>query len=170
MDTQIRELRVALTEWFGARAPREKALLVAGGALLMAVLVYTILWQPASDGAASIDASLPLLEGQLADMQMQADRARQLKGAAALSTPSGPALRDALSNSLVEAGIANPQLTVLGKSVQVDAKAVSFNTWMTWLDDVRRTRHVRVVGTHVTAQEQPGRVSVSVTLEPASGS
>jgi general secretion pathway protein M len=167
MDTQIRAIKAALTAWLEARAPREKLLLGAGGGLLMAMLIYSVLWAPAWDGRARITAELPELETQLADVRMQAEEARRLKGAAAIRPPSGIALRDALAASLGQAGIADPQLSVLGKGVQVNAKNAPFSAWMTWLNDVRETDHLRVVNAHAAGDVLPGHATVSVTLEPA---
>jgi general secretion pathway protein M len=168
MDTQARAIKAALTEWFEARVPREKQLLIVGGTLVVLALIYNVLWAPAWDGCAQIKANLPLLEAQLAEVQMQVDEAHRLKGMAAIRAPAGVALRDALSTSLTQAGIPQPQFTSLGKGVQVDAKNVPFGTWMTWLDEVRRTDHVRVVNAHATREAQEGFATVSATLQPAS--
>lgn len=167
MDAQARVVRDALTEWYAARAPREKRLLQVGGTLVLAALVYNVLWAPAWDGRARIAASLPLLEVQLADVRRQVDEAHRLKAAAAVRAPTGVALRDALAASLAQAGIAEPKFTVLGHGVQVDAKNVPFGAWMAWLDDVRRTEHVRVASAHATSEAQPGHATVSVMLQPA---
>ena len=167
MESQVRAIKTALTEWFEARAPREKLLIGVGGALLMAALIYNVLWAPAWDDRATMSADLPELEAQLADVQLQADEARRLKGAAAIRAPSGIALRDALAASLAQAGIPEPQLTMLGKGVQVDAKNAPFGAWMTWLNDVREADHLRVVDAHAAGDVQPGRATVSVTLQPA---
>ncbi|MBC8750755.1 MULTISPECIES: type II secretion system protein GspM [Paraburkholderia] len=167
MDGQIRAVRAALTEWFEVRAPREKKLLLVGGVLVALALVYNVLWEPAYDGRAQIVAKLPLLEAQLADVQLQIDEARRLKAAAAVRPPAGIALREALGASLAQAGVAKAQLTVLGKGVQVDAKAVSFAVWMAWLDQVRREQHVRVINAHASAEAKQGQATVSATLQPA---
>jgi general secretion pathway protein M len=168
MDTKAHAIKTALTEWFEARALREKQWLIVGGTLIVLALIYNILWAPAWDGSAQIRSSLPRLEGQLVDVQMQVDQARRLKGAAAIRAPTGIALRDALGTSLAQAGIPQAQFIVLGKGVQVDAKNAPFGAWMAWLDEVRRADHVRVVNAHATGDAQAGHATVSVTLQPAS--
>jgi general secretion pathway protein M len=169
MDAQVRAAWAALKEWFGARAPREQRLLVGAAIVFMAVLIYSALWEPAFDGRAQIAANLPQLEIQLAEVRAEAEQVRRLRGAAAVRSPAGAGLRDALSASLLTAGVANAQWTVIGKGVQVDVKGAPFNAWMTWLDTVRRTAHVRVVNIHVTADAQLGHATVSATLQPAAG-
>ncbi|CAB3749212.1 type II secretion system protein GspM [Paraburkholderia humisilvae] len=166
MVNQIRAALIPLKSWFDARPPRERKLLLAGGAVAAAALVYNALWEPAFEGRAQIAASLPQLEAQLADIRMQVDEARHLKAAAAQRAPTGAALRDALDASLAQTGIANAQLTVLGKGVQIDAKAVPFATWMTWLDQVRKEDHVRAINLRASAEDKPGLVTISATLQP----
>lgn len=169
MDAQIRAAWAALKAWFGARAPREQRLLAGAAIVLVLALVYSLFWEPAVDGRAQIAASLPQLEAQLAEVRMQAEQVRHLRGTAAVGAPHGAGLREALSASLVTAGVANAQLTVIGSGVQVEVKAAPFGAWMSWLDTVRRTAHVRVVSAHATADAQQGHATVSATLQPAAG-
>jgi general secretion pathway protein M len=68
----------------------------------------------------------------------------------------------------VQAGIPEPQVTTLGKGVQVDAKNAPFGVWMTWLDSVRHDDHVRVVNAHVIADAKVGQATISATLQPTS--
>jgi general secretion pathway protein M len=166
MVNQIRTASAALKTWFEARAPREQKLLLAGSTVLAIALIYNVLWEPAFEGHAKIAANLPQLEAQLADIRTQVDEAHRLKAAAAQRSPTGAALRDALNASLLQAGIANAQLAVLGKGVQVDAKSVPFSTWMSWLDQVRRDDHVRAINVRASAEDKPGLVTISATLQP----
>lgn len=168
MGNQIRAIHSALTEWVEARAPREKRLLGAGGALLAVALIYSVLWAPAWNECERIQASLPLLQAQVAQVQAQLEEVRHVKGDAAPQAPQGPALRDALAESIAQAGIPTPQFTVVGQGVQVDAKNVSFAAWMSWLDEIRRTDRARVVSAHATGELQAGHATVSVTVQPAS--
>ncbi|WP_114814328.1 type II secretion system protein GspM [Paraburkholderia kururiensis] len=164
---QFHHARAALTEWFEARAPRERVLLVAGGAVLLVAFVYAVLWEPAYEGRARVAASLPLLDAQLADVRAQMDEARRLRAAAAVSAPQGNALREALAASLAQAGMGEARVVATGGSVQIDAKAVPFAAWMAWLDQVRREQHVRVVNAHANADARAGLATVSATLQPA---
>jgi general secretion pathway protein M len=167
MDGQARAIKAALTDWFESRPPREQKLLIVGGALLLVLIVYNVLWTPAYDGRERIAASLPDLEAQVAEVRQQVDEVRGLKAAAALQPPAGAALRDALAGSLAQAGIAAPQISSIGDGVQIEAKNVPFGAWMSWLDQVRRDDHVRVVDAHASAEAQAGHATVSVTLQPA---
>ncbi|ALX15549.1 hypothetical protein P350_29325 [Burkholderia cepacia JBK9] len=166
MDARFHAARAALTQWFDGRAPRERALLASGGAVLLAALVYNVMWEPAYTGRAHIAANLPALQSQVAEAGGQLAEARRLRAAAAIRPPAGAALRDALAASLAQAGIAKAQVAVLGEGIQVDAKGVSFAAWMDWLDRMRRTHHVRIVSGHASADGKPGVTTVSVLLQP----
>ncbi|WP_342705114.1 type II secretion system protein M [Burkholderia arboris] len=166
MDARFHAARAALTQWFDGRAPRERALLASGGAVLLAALVYNVMWEPAYTGRARIAANLPALQSQVAEAGGQLAEARRLRAAAAIRPPAGAALREALAASLAQSGIAKAQVAVLGEGIQVDAKGVSFAAWMDWLDRMRRTHHVRVVSGHASADGKPGVTTVSVLLQP----
>ncbi|MEK2603858.1 type II secretion system protein M [Burkholderia arboris] len=166
MDARFHAARAALTQWFDGRAPRERALLASGGAVLLAALVYNVMWEPAYTGRARIAANLPALQSQVAEAGGQLAEARRLRAAAAIRPPAGAALREALAASLAQSGIAKAQVAVLGEGIQVDAKGVSFAAWMDWLDRMRRTHHVRIVSGHASADGKPGVTTVSVLLRP----
>lgn len=165
MDYRFRAARAALSAWLDERAPRERRLLLAGGALTGTALVYSLLWQPAYDGRVKLAASLPSLETQLAQMRAQLDETHRLKPAAAVRPPTGGGLRDALAASLAQQGIADARLALAGNAVQIDAKGVPFAAWMAWLDQIRREMHVRVTNAHAVADGKPGLTTVSATLD-----
>ncbi|MFL9888515.1 type II secretion system protein M [Paraburkholderia agricolaris] len=167
MDAKVVVIRHALTQWWEARATREKQLLGASALLAGVAVVYSVLWSPAFDGSARLLASLPGLEAEVADVGVQADEARGLRASGAIAAPSGTALRDALSASLDAAALGQVQLAVLDKAVQVDAKDVPFGAWIAWLDEARKRFHVRAISARVTANDKPGHAAVSVTLQPA---
>ncbi len=58
------------------------------------------------------------MQHRLATMTAQANEARALAGNADSVTPTGGALRDALSKSLADAGMQPTQVQVIGGAVQ----------------------------------------------------
>ncbi len=157
----------AWAEFWGARNEREKLLLTWGSAVLAVAIGWSVLWAPASDGRAQLRASLPGLQRQLAEMTAQANEARALAGAAASVAPGGQALKDALTASLTEHGLAGGQVQLIGTTVQVQLKNASFPAWTGWLDDVRKQFKVQVVEAHVTALKADGQVDLTASLQPA---
>jgi general secretion pathway protein M len=107
------------------------------------------------------------MQRQLAQMTAQADEARRLSAAAQGVTPTGGALKDALSASLTEHGLAAVQVDLLGNAVQVQLKNASFPAWTVWVDDVRRQFKVQVSEAHVTALKTDGQVDLTASLQPS---
>jgi len=152
--------------WY-QRTDREKALLTWGGGVLAVVIAWSVLWAPAQEGRARLRESLPTLQRQLAQMTAQANEARQLSAAAQGVAPTGGALKDALTASLSDHGLAATQVQVIGNAVQVQMKNASFPVWTGWVDDVRRQFKVQVAEAHVTALKEDGQVDVTASLQPS---
>lgn len=149
------------------RTAREKLLLTWGGAAVGLAIAYSLLWAPAQQGRAHLHETLPAMQRQIAQMTAQADEARALAPAAQGAAPTGGALRDALSASLTQAGIATTQVRSTGEAVQIEAKNVSFPAWTMWLDEVRKQFKVHVTEIHATALKADGQVDLTATVQPA---
>src|SRR6185437_13363391 len=118
-------------------------------------------------GRAHLHDTLPAMQRQIAQMTAQADEARVLAPAAQGVTPTGGALRDALSSSLAQASLATTQVRLTGEAVQIEAKNASFPAWTLWLNDARKQFKVRIVELHATALKDDGQVDLTVALQPA---
>jgi general secretion pathway protein M len=154
-------------EFWSARTQREKTILMWGGVALAIALVYLVLWAPAYEGRARLRDTLPGMQRQLAQMTAQANEARSLAGAAQGVTPTGGALRDALTKSLADNNMPAAQVQVIGSAVQIQLKNASFPQWTVWLDDVRKQFKVQVSEAHITAQKPDGQVDLTASLQPA---
>ncbi|WOD17990.1 type II secretion system protein M [Paraburkholderia kirstenboschensis] len=161
------ELAQTWAGFWDQRTDREKALLTWGGGVLAVVIAWSVLWAPAQEGRARLRESLPTLQRQLAQMTAQANEARQLSAAAQGVAPTGGALKDALSASVSDHGLAATQVQVIGNAVQVQMKNASFPAWTSWVDDVRRQFKVQVSEAHVTALKEDGQVDVTASLQPS---
>lgn len=161
------EIGQTLSEFWEARTPREKTLLLWGGVALGIVLIYLVLWAPAYEGRERLRQTLPTMQRQLATMTAQANEARSLAGGAEGVTPTGGALRDALAKSLADSGMQPTQVQVIGAAVQIQLKNASFPNWTMWLDDARKQFKVQVSEAHVTALQPDGQVDLTASLQPA---
>ncbi|ACR27233.1 type II secretion system protein GspM [Burkholderia glumae] len=161
------ELNETLAQFWDERNPREKLLLGWGGALLVVVVLYSVLWSPAQVNSEKIATALPGMRQQLAQMTEQANEARSLAAAAQGVAPTGLALRDALAGSLSDHGLQGAQLQVVGSGVQVQLKNASFPVWTQWLDDVRKQFKVQVGELHASALKEDGQVDLSAVMQPA---
>jgi general secretion pathway protein M len=164
-------MNTTLTDtWAGfwdARTTREKTLLTWGGAAIAVALAWSVLWVPAQEGRAHLRETLPTMRRQLAQMTAQANDARALSAAAQGIAPTGGALKDALSASLTDHGLAATQVQVVGNAVQIQLKNASFPAWTAWLDDARRQFKVQVAEAHVSALKDDGQVDLTASLQPS---
>ncbi|CAG4902538.1 type II secretion system protein M [Paraburkholderia saeva] len=164
-------MRTTLADtWAGfwdARSTREKTLLTWGGAAIAVALAWSVLWVPAQEGRAHLRETLPTMRRQLAQMTAQANDARALSAAAQGVAPTGGALKDALSASLTDHGLAATQMQVIGNAVQIQLKNASFPAWTAWLDDARRQFKVQVAEAHVSALKDDGQVDLTASLQPS---
>lgn len=162
------ELNETWRAFWDERTEREKRLLGWGGMVLIAVIAYSVLWSPAQEGRAKLQGELPTLRGELAQMTEQANEARSLVAASQGVAPTGLALRDALTASLADHGLAAASpLQIVGDGVQIQLKNASFPTWTQWLDDVRHQFKAQVVEAHISALKADGQVDLTAVLQPA---
>jgi len=161
------ELAQTWAGFWDTRTEREKTLLTWGGAAVGVALAWSVLWAPAQDGRTHLRATLPAMQRQLAQMTAQADEARRLSAATQGVTPTGGALKDALTTSLTDHGLAPLQVQLMGNAVQVELKNVSFPVWTSWVDDVRRQFKVQVAEAHVSALKDDGQVDLTASLQPS---
>ncbi|MGA7778616.1 MAG: type II secretion system protein M, partial [Paraburkholderia sp.] len=116
---------------------------------------------------AHLRETLPAMQRQLAQMTAQANEARRLSAAAQGVTPTGGALKDALTASLSDHGMTALQVQLIGNAVQIQLKNASFPVWTSWVDDVRRQFKVQVSEAHVTALKDDGQVDLTASLQPS---
>ena len=161
------ELAQTWAGFWDQRTDREKGLLTWGGGILAVVMAWSVLWAPAQEGRSHLRESLPSLQRQLAQMTAQANEARQLSGATQGVAPTGAALKDALTASLGDHGLAATQVQVIGNAVQIQMKNASFPAWTSWVDDVRKQFKVQVAEAHVSALKEDGQVDVTASLQPS---
>jgi general secretion pathway protein M len=161
------ELAQTWAGFWDGRTEREKTLLMWGGAALGVAIAWSVLWAPAEDGRAHLRQTLPAMQRQLAQMTAQANEAQRLSAAAQGVAPTGGALKDALTASLTDHGLAPLQVQLLGNAVQIQLKNASFPVWTGWVDDVRRQFKVQVAEAHVTALKDDGQVDLTASLAPS---
>jgi general secretion pathway protein M len=161
------ELAQTWAGFWDQRTEREKAIITWGGGVLAVVVAWSVLWAPAQEGRAHLRESLPSLQRQLAQMTAQANEARVLSAAAQGVAPTGAALKDALSASLSDHGLAATQVQVIGNAVQIQMKNASFPAWTSWVDDARKQFKVQIAEAHVTALKDDGQVDLTASLQPS---
>lgn len=162
-----------MKDWFGSLDPRERRLLVAGGALLSVMLFYIALWEPLEDGVEALRKSNAEQQALLLWMQQSAREVNQLRGS------SGRPGQLAQGRSLLAAIDRTARANKLGgalKRVQPDGKnrarvwleGASFDQLVRWLDGLQRQQGVHVVSSVFDALDEKGRVDARLVFESGS--
>ncbi len=147
-------------------APRERRVVGGAAAMLAALVIWLGLFEPAWLGRDRLQAELPTLRGQLAQIEQLADEAIRL-GAMPATGDSPQALKQQLEHSIDSAGLrsALAQLSSSGSLFDVRFKRVSYAAWLDWLDTATRETRLRVADVAVTREAGVGIVSVRLALE-----
>ena len=168
---KVRWVEFRKRHWDG-RSMRERQALTFSALLLLPVIAYWLLWQPAYSASAKLRASVPVLRAQADQMRAQVAEAE------ALRHRSRPAALDAGTlKSAVEASATRHQLhealssldAAGPHSVRMTLVSVPFEQWLSWLRDLQRESHIRAESVSVTALPQPGLVAINATLTNGAG-
>lgn len=154
--------------WWRTLQTRERRILGTGAVLTALVLLYLIAFEPAFDGRRKLEAELPKLRAQLAQMEGLGAEARRLAGQASQQGSDTPQqIRAQLEQSIEAAGLKGSmsQLSVAGELIDLRFKGVSFAAWLAWFDTALRETRLRAVDVALERESAPGTVSARLTLE-----
>lgn len=161
MKIRIAQLKTA--HWDTLSAAEQKTVR-RGAWLLLPLLAYGLLWQPAHDALPKLQANLPALRAQAGQMAMQAGEVQSLRQRAQLAVLDSNALKTAVERSAGEAGLSLIVTPGEQNSVHISAEAVSFEQWLQWLHNAERTQHIRVANAMLSASPVPGQIKIQATL------
>lgn len=155
--------------WLG-RQPRERLMLSAGMALLVLVIAYLVLWQPAARGIRQLQTELPMLRTQNATMQLMAQEVSRLRGGSNASASLPPAERlNAVRQSLERAGLKSAAVELAGENrVRIRIDDVDYGSWANWLANAEGelgTRAASAIITTLNTTAGTGHVRVELLLD-----
>lgn len=159
----------ALKQFWSERAPRERSILLAGGALLLAVLVYLIAIEPAWTGIARLERSLPQQRANAAELEALLAEVKATRSRPAVATMSAADARSALESSLARAGLKAARIVPLSDGdVQLTFSDVPVSKWAPWLANAERELGARSTAVTVTGRDAtPGNIDVDLALRLA---
>lgn len=142
----------------------EQKTVTRGAWVLVPLLVYGLLWQPAHDALPRLQATLPQLRAQADQMQSLAEQAQSLRQQAQLAVLDSDALKTAVEKSAKLANL--PLVVVPGErnSVRISADNVEFARWLQWLQTLEASQHLRILSAMLVASPEAGMVKVQATL------
>lgn len=164
MKTRWQELRA---KHWSNRSARERRTIALASALLLPIVYYFLLWQPAQRAVAKLHSTLPALQAQaikLGDQATEVDVLRHRPQLAALdaqalkSSIEASALRQHLRASITSLDAQEPN------GVRLTCDAISFAAWLAWLRELQQEQHIRADSVSISALPQTGMVKISATL------
>ncbi len=150
-----------------SRTPSERQILTLAASILLPLLTYLLLWQPAHTAVEKLHLNLPVMRAQALQLHAQAAEVARLR-----HLPK-PAVLDAHSlKSAVEATLARHQMrdalsaldTQEPNAVQITLAAISFEQWLYFLHELQQEQHVRAESISIAALPQTGMVKITATL------
>jgi general secretion pathway protein M len=156
-------LQLKTRHWDTLSATEQKTVL-RGAWVLLPLLAYALLWQPAHEALPKLQAALPHLRSQADQMQALAGQAQSLRQQAQLAVLDSDTLKTAVEKSAKEANL--PLLVTPGEqnSVRISADNVAFARWLQWQRTLETTQHIRVSSAMLVASPEAGMVKVQATL------
>lgn len=155
--------RLKARHWDVLGATEQKTV-IRGAWILLPLLMYGLLWQPAHQALPKLQTALPQLRAQAAQMQSLAGQVQSLRQQAQLAVLDSDALKIAVEKAASEANL--PLQIVPGEpnSVRISADSVPFGQWLQWQRSLEQTQHIRVSSAMLVATAETGMVKVQATL------
>jgi type II secretory pathway component PulM len=156
-------LQLKARHWDTLSATEQKTVM-RGAWVLLPLLAYALLWQPAHEALPKLQAALPQLRSQADQMKSLAGQAQALRQQAQLAVLDSDTLKTAVEKSAKEANL--PLLVTPGEqnSVRISADSVAFAHWLQWQRTLEATQHIRVSSAMLVASPEAGMVKVQATL------
>ena len=159
----------ALRLFWAERVPRERAILLAGGAALLAVIVFLLLVEPAYTGIGRLQRSLPQQRAGAAELDALLSEVKAMRARPQVASVSAADVRASVDASLARAGIKAARIVPLSDGdMQLTFSDVPFANWAPWLAGIERELGARATSVTVNARDKtPGNVDVELSLRLA---
>lgn len=159
----------ALRLFWAERVPRERAILLAGGAALLAVVVFLLLVEPAYTGIGRLQRSLPQQRAGAAELEALLSEVKAMRARPQVASVSAADVRASVDASLARAGIKAARIVPLSDGdMQLTFSDVPFANWAPWLAGIERELGARATSVTVNARDKtPGNVDVELSLRLA---
>jgi len=155
-----------LRDAWSALSARERQLVMLGSLLLGIVVLWLLIVLPLDREVRRLRSATPEAQAQLAKMRTQSATLQPLRGRARSAPAAGTAV-SVIDQSASSLGI-RKQISKLesdgAKGVQIAAEAVSFNSLVAWLNDLRDAYGFQVDSAQIDAHTTPGTVNARIRL------
>jgi len=159
----------ALRLFWAERIPRERAMLLLGGAAVLAALLFWLLIEPAYTGIGRLERSLPQQRNGAAELEALLSEVKALRSRPQVASVSSGDMRAAVDASLTRAGIKAARVVPLSDGdLQLTFSDVPYSSWAPWLAGIERELGARATSVTITARDKtPGNVDAELALRMA---
>lgn len=156
--------------WFAQLRPNDRRALIIGLAVLVVVLGYLFIWEPAAKHLVQLRQTVNEQQSLLTWMQQAAQQVQQLRGSTggAAKIADGQSLLAVVDQSAKSGhlGTAMKRVEPEGQNtVRVWFEQANFDDLVLWLEGLQRTYNVGVANIVIERQTTPGLVNVRLSLE-----
>jgi type II secretory pathway component PulM len=155
------------TKYWHSRSAQERQIIAVAAMLLLPLIYYFLLWQPAHHALNNLHKTLPKLQAQSLKIKEQASAIVALRHQAPLVALDASALKASIEASALRLQIRS-SLTTLDtqepNAVRITCDAISFAAWLSLLRDLQQAQQIRASAISISALPQEGMVKLSATL------
>lgn len=164
----MNELAIRLKSYLDGLNPRERRMVIGGGAFLLVFLLYQLIWLPIVGRASKLEEIVIQKQQDLIWMQQAALEVRELGGSAGSRRTRPASLLGVIERTARQSKLGDSIRKVQpeGKNgVRVWLDKAPFDVVITWLDDLQSKQGVTVANFSVERQLEPGRVNARLLIE-----
>ncbi len=160
-----------MRDWWLSRQPRERLTLMLGGVLVVAALLYLLVWEPLARERTNLANRVKAQGNALVWMRQASEQVKQLRSQSPNFTKkaSQSSLMSIVGSSAKRAKIRKPiqRIEPEGKDgVKLWIENVNFDSLVRWLGEMERRHGVLVKRATITRHEQTtGHVNSRLSLE-----
>lgn len=164
MKTRWQALR---NKYWNSRSTQERSWILWGAAILLPVIYYFLLWQPAHQAATKLQKSLPSLRAQSIRLNQQATEVEALRHRPQLPPLSLAALKTSIEESAARHQLSTAITTLElqePNGIHLSCETIPFASWLAWLRNLQQEQGILADSVSISALPQAGMVKVSATL------
>ena len=153
--------------YWDSRTARERQTLALTALVLLPLLAYLLLWQPAHTALTKLRASVPVMRVQAAQLRVQAAEVAMLRHRPHPAVLDAGALKSAVEASAGRHQMRDAISTLAAQepnAVRITLDSVSFEQWLRWLRALQQEQHVRAESVSIALLPAAGMVKISATL------
>ncbi len=158
----------ALRAFWAGLSPRDQRVLMLGGLVLGAILIWLMIWEPLREARDAARSRVAAAATDLATMRAAVPQLRALEGSAASAVRDGRSLLALVDATARTSGVGEALLRVepvAGGQVRVYFESAGFDVLVAWLEELEAQQGVRTGDVSIQRAAGVGRVDARMSLE-----